>query len=99
VKKIESLLISLGMKFEFQNLKIRFHKRQVSFRVVKTVKCKRDMRCALDYYLHVDNLAISKQPCKCAVQYRRYSEEEGRRPSSYQILEPLFRAPLLNLLY
>jgi len=30
-----------SMKIEFQNLKIRFHKRQVSFLVVKTVKCKR----------------------------------------------------------
>jgi len=29
------------MKFEFQNLEIRFHERQVSFMVVKTVKCKR----------------------------------------------------------
>jgi len=29
------------MKFEFENLEIRFHKRQVPFLVVKTVKCKR----------------------------------------------------------
>jgi len=29
------------MKFEFTNLKHRFHKRQVSFLVVKTYKCKR----------------------------------------------------------
>jgi len=28
-------------KFEVLNLKIRFYKRQVSFLVVKTVKCKR----------------------------------------------------------
>jgi len=41
MKSIESLLEIAGIKFEFQNLKIRFHKRQVSFLVVKTVKCKR----------------------------------------------------------
>jgi len=43
VKNIESLLKILGVKFEFENLKIRFHKRQVSFLVVKTAKCKRDI--------------------------------------------------------
>jgi len=32
------------MKFEFMNLKNRFHKRQVSFLVVKTVKCKRGIK-------------------------------------------------------
>jgi len=37
MKRIESLLKIVGMKFEFQNLKIRFHKRKVSFLVVKTV--------------------------------------------------------------
>jgi len=31
------------MKFEFKNLKTHFHKRQVSI-LVKTVKCKRDIR-------------------------------------------------------
>jgi len=44
MKRIESLLKIAGKKFEFQNLKIRFHKRQVSFLVVKTVKCKRGIR-------------------------------------------------------
>jgi len=29
------------MKSKFSNLEIRFHKRQISFLVVKTVKCKR----------------------------------------------------------
>jgi len=43
MKRIESLLKIVGMKFEFQNLEIRFHKRQVSFQVVKTVKWKRDI--------------------------------------------------------
>jgi len=28
-------------KFEFLNLEMRFHKRQVSFLIVKTVTCKR----------------------------------------------------------
>jgi len=32
------------MKFEFQNLEIRFHKRKVSFLFAKTVKCKRGIR-------------------------------------------------------
>jgi len=32
------------MKIEFQNLEIRFYKRQVSFLVVKTVKCKRGIK-------------------------------------------------------
>jgi len=35
MKRTESL------KFEFKNLEIRFHKCQVSFIFVKTVKCKR----------------------------------------------------------
>jgi len=39
MKRIESLLKIAGIKSEFQNLEIRFHKRQVS--VVKTLKCKR----------------------------------------------------------
>jgi len=39
----KTLLKIAGMKFEFENLKIRFHKCQVSFLVVKTVKCKRDI--------------------------------------------------------
>jgi len=41
MKQLESLLKIEGMKFKFKNLKIRFHKRQVSFLVLKTVKCKR----------------------------------------------------------
>jgi len=41
MKRIESLLKIAGVKFEFQNLEICFHKRQVSFLVVKTIKCKR----------------------------------------------------------
>jgi len=40
MKRIEILLKIAGMKFEFQNLEIGFHKRQVSFLVVKAVKCK-----------------------------------------------------------
>jgi len=44
MKKIESLLKTASMKFEFSNLEIRFYKRQVSFMVVKTVKCKRGIR-------------------------------------------------------
>jgi len=40
MKRIESLL-KFYMKFEFKNLEIGFHKRQVSFLVVKTIKCKR----------------------------------------------------------
>jgi len=43
MKKIESLLKIAGMKFEFLNLENRFHKRQVSFLVVKIVKCKRTL--------------------------------------------------------
>jgi len=43
VKNIESLLKILGVKFEYENLEIRFHKRQVSFLVVKTAKSKRDI--------------------------------------------------------
>jgi len=35
------LLLIAGMKFEYQNLEIRFHKRQFSFWSSKTVKCKR----------------------------------------------------------
>jgi len=42
MKRIESLFKIVGMKFEFGNLEIRFHKRQVSLLVVKTVKCKRE---------------------------------------------------------
>jgi len=41
MKKNESLLKTAGMKFEFWSLEICFHKRQVSFLVVKNVKCKR----------------------------------------------------------
>jgi len=41
IKRIESLIKIAGIKFEFKNFEIRFHKRQVSFLVIKTVKCKR----------------------------------------------------------
>jgi len=44
MKRIESLLIITNMKFEFKYLEIGFHKRQVSFLVVKTIKCKRSIR-------------------------------------------------------
>jgi len=40
MKRIENLLNIADMKFEFWNLEIRFRKRQVSFLVVKTAKCK-----------------------------------------------------------
>jgi len=50
VNRIESLLKIAGLKFEFYNLEIRFHKRQVSFLIVKTVKCKRDIRFNLDQW-------------------------------------------------
>jgi len=40
MKRLESLVEIAGIAFEFQNLKIRFHNRQVSFLVVKTAKCK-----------------------------------------------------------
>jgi len=38
MKRIESPIKIAGMKFEFSNLEIRFHKRQVSFLIGKTVK-------------------------------------------------------------
>jgi len=38
MKRLESLLKTAGMEFDFQNLEIRFHKCQVS---VKTGKCER----------------------------------------------------------
>jgi len=41
MKKMESLLRTASMKLEFSNLEIRFYKPQVSFLVIKTVKCKR----------------------------------------------------------
>jgi len=44
MKKIESLFKTAGMKFEFSNLEIRFHKRQLSFLIIKTLKCKRGIR-------------------------------------------------------
>jgi len=40
MKRIESLLKTASMKLVFSNLEIRFYKRQVSFLVIKTVKCK-----------------------------------------------------------
>jgi len=51
MKRIESLLKTAGMKFEFSNLEIRFYKRQVSFLVVKTVTCKRGMSFQQHYTL------------------------------------------------
>jgi len=39
MNRIESLLKIAGIKFEFSNFEICFHKRQVLFVVVKTVKC------------------------------------------------------------
>jgi len=48
MKRLESLLKIAGMKFEFKNLEIRFHKRQISFLVVKTDKCKRSIKGALN---------------------------------------------------
>jgi len=44
MKKIENLLKISGIRFEFLNLEIRFHKRQVSSLVVKTAKCKRGIK-------------------------------------------------------
>jgi len=44
MKRIEGLLKIAGMKFKFLKLEIRFHKRQVSFLIVKTASCKRGIR-------------------------------------------------------
>jgi len=41
LKWIDSLLKIPGTKIEYENLEIRFHKRKVSFLVVKIVKYKR----------------------------------------------------------
>jgi len=41
MKRIKSLLKIAGMKSDFKSWEIRFYKRQVSFLVVKTVKCIR----------------------------------------------------------
>jgi len=41
---MESLLKISDKNFEFLNLEIRFYKRQVSFLVAETVKCKRGIR-------------------------------------------------------
>jgi len=46
MKKIESLFKTASMKFEFSNFEIRFYKRQVSFLVFQTVKCKRGKKYA-----------------------------------------------------
>jgi len=43
MKRIESLFKIAGMKFEFSNLEIRFHKCQISLIVIKTVKCIRSI--------------------------------------------------------
>jgi len=43
MKRMESLFKITGMEFEFQNLEMHFLKRQFSFLIVKTVKCKRDI--------------------------------------------------------
>jgi len=48
MNRIESLLKIADMKFDFQNLEICFHKRQVLFLVVKTIKCKRGISYRLD---------------------------------------------------
>jgi len=37
MKRIESLLKIAGMKFEFQNLEIRFHKRKVCYWSLKSL--------------------------------------------------------------
>jgi len=47
VRRIESLLHTASMKFEFSNLESCFHKRHVSFLVVKTAKCKRGISSLL----------------------------------------------------
>jgi len=50
MKRIESLIKIAGIKFEFKNLEIRFHKRQVSFLVIKTVKCKRGISEKFNFF-------------------------------------------------
>jgi len=54
------LLKIAGLIFEFYNLEIRFYKRQVTFLVVKTVKCKRGITLVLDIGLVTDILKISR---------------------------------------
>jgi len=50
MKRIEGLLKIAVVKFKFENSEIRFHKRQVSFLVVKTVKCKRGISCVFLWF-------------------------------------------------
>jgi len=47
MKRIESLLKIIGIKLEFKNLEIGFHKRQVLFLVVKPINCKRGISVLL----------------------------------------------------
>jgi len=47
MQRIKSLLKTVGMELEFENLEIHFQKRKVSFLEVKTVKCKRGMSLKL----------------------------------------------------
>jgi len=58
------LACNCKQKFDFSNLKIRFHKHKVSFLVVKTVNCKRGIDSVpkmLFYFLLLEvNLEINK---------------------------------------
>jgi len=58
MKRIESLLKIANIKFEFENFEIRFHKRQVSFLVVKTSGPETRMRCPLQQLLAVAILIL-----------------------------------------
>jgi len=58
MKRKENLLKIAGMKFEFKNLKTRFHKRQVSFLVVKTIKGKRGIIHLLSYNFFIMLICI-----------------------------------------
>jgi len=49
------------MKFEFYNLETRFHKRQVSFLVVKTVKCKRSIGFVCNHLLSTRFELLAKE--------------------------------------
>jgi len=60
--KLKSLLHTASMKFEFINLESCFYKRQVSFLVVKTAKCKRginyDSTLDLSMIIRTPGLAV-----------------------------------------
>jgi len=86
---MESLLHTATKKFYFYNFESCFHKRQVSFLVVKTAKCKRGIRYKryIDVLNHLNETKLIALYIECRGFDFLFSSAFNQHLSTVSIIE------------